>query len=125
MVEVPLVVRKMALISADLKEIRALVGRPAEDYLGDLHSQVRAERYLERVIGRMVDINFHLITTAGHAPPRDYYDSFTRLICGLHRAPARLGSSSHGAFSSSLTPAQAPCSLEISRHPAPSHRRHP
>ena len=38
-----------------------------------------SERYLERMIGRMIDVNYHLITDAGHAPPRDYYDSFTQL----------------------------------------------
>ena len=44
------------------------------------HAEVLAERYLERVIGRMIDINFHMITESGNAPPRDYYDSF--LIMG-------------------------------------------
>jgi hypothetical protein len=29
------------------------------------------------MIGRMIDINYHLITEAGHAPPRDYDESFT------------------------------------------------
>ena len=37
------------------------------------------ERYLERMIGRMIDVNYHLIIGDGHAPPRDYYDSFTLL----------------------------------------------
>jgi uncharacterized protein YutE (UPF0331/DUF86 family) len=31
------------------------------------------------MIGRMIDINYHLITEAGQAPPRDYYESFTQL----------------------------------------------
>lgn len=31
------------------------------------------------MIGRMIDINYHLITAAGHSPPRDDYDSFTPL----------------------------------------------
>ena len=79
MIEAPLVVRKMALISADLKEIVELGGRPLEDHLGDLHAQALAERYLERVIGRMVDINYHLITAGGDRPPKDYYDSFIKL----------------------------------------------
>ena len=74
-----LVVRKMALIGGDLEEIAKLGERPLEEYLGDLYAQVRAERYLERIIGRMIDINFHLITSGGNPPPKDYYDSFIRL----------------------------------------------
>jgi uncharacterized protein YutE (UPF0331/DUF86 family) len=69
----------MALIGTDLEEIARLGERPLEDYLRDLHAQVRAERYLERVIGRMIDINFHLITSGGNPPPKDYYESFIRL----------------------------------------------
>jgi uncharacterized protein YutE (UPF0331/DUF86 family) len=40
------------------------------------------------MIGRMIDINYHLITDAGHAPPRDYYDSFTQLAKLRILAPA-------------------------------------
>jgi uncharacterized protein YutE (UPF0331/DUF86 family) len=38
-----------------------------------------AERYLERAIGRMIDITYHLITESGHPPPSDYYQSFVGL----------------------------------------------
>lgn len=31
------------------------------------------------MIGRMIDINYHVITDAGRAPPRDDFDSFTEL----------------------------------------------
>lgn len=48
-------------------------------YLEDSINEALAERYLERAIGRMIDINFHLITESGHAPPKDYHESFTRL----------------------------------------------
>ena len=41
--------------------------------------QAVVERYLERTIGRMIDVNFHLITGAGHAPPTDYHASFVKL----------------------------------------------
>ena len=34
---------------------------------------------LERIIGRIIDINFHLITAGGGAPPSDYYASFVEL----------------------------------------------
>lgn len=38
-----------------------------------------AERLLERIIGRMIDINYHLLTETDHPPPADYYASFTQL----------------------------------------------
>jgi uncharacterized protein YutE (UPF0331/DUF86 family) len=79
MIDGPLVIRKMVLISDDLKEILALSRRPLQEYLGDFHAEVLAERYLERVIGRMIDINYHLITAVGHHPPKDYYESFIKL----------------------------------------------
>jgi uncharacterized protein YutE (UPF0331/DUF86 family) len=66
----------MVLIGGDLQEITRLADMPLQEYLGDLRAEVLAERYLERVIGRMIDINFHMITESGQAPPRDYYDSF-------------------------------------------------
>lgn len=31
------------------------------------------------MIGRMIDINYHLITETGHPPPPDYHASFSRL----------------------------------------------
>ena len=43
------------------------------------YDETLAERYLERMIGRMIDVNYHLLTESGEAPPRDYFDSFTAL----------------------------------------------
>ena len=45
MFEAALVVRKMVLIAADLKEILTLGERPLAEYLGNLQAQVLAERY--------------------------------------------------------------------------------
>ena len=79
MVDRDLVTRKMALILADLRAVAPIVEKPLDDYLARGTDEILAERYLERMIGRMIDINYHLITEAGHAPPRDYYESFTQL----------------------------------------------
>jgi uncharacterized protein YutE (UPF0331/DUF86 family) len=79
MIDPALVIRKITLIGPDLAEIARLAQKSIDDYLTDPYAEVLAERYLERVIGRMIDINFHLITEAGHPPPSDYYQSFVRL----------------------------------------------
>jgi uncharacterized protein YutE (UPF0331/DUF86 family) len=74
-----LVTRKMVLIAADLRALEPIAHRPLDDYLASATDEVLAERYLERIIGRMIDINYHLITEAGDPPPRDYFESFTQL----------------------------------------------
>lgn len=79
MIDPELVTRKMVLITADLKALAPLALRPLEDYIASATDEVLVERYLERIIGRMIDINYHLITEAGQPPPRDYFESFTQL----------------------------------------------
>ena len=79
MIDPELVTRKMLLITADLRALEPLSRRPLEDYLAHATDEILVERYLERIIGRMIDINYHLITEAGHPPPRDYFESFTQL----------------------------------------------
>ncbi len=79
MIDPTLVVRKITLIGQDLRELEALSRKGLEEYLGGRFDEVLAERFLERLIGRMIDINYHLITESGHPPPKDYYESFIHL----------------------------------------------
>jgi uncharacterized protein YutE (UPF0331/DUF86 family) len=51
---------------------------------------VLAERSVERTVGRTIDINDHLLTESGHAPPPDYYQSFVELA-GLGVYPPAFG----------------------------------
>ena len=79
MVDRDLVTRKIALNVDDLRAITSIAQKPRDDYLASTTDELVTERYLERMIGRMIDVNYHLVTEAGHAPPRDYYESFTQL----------------------------------------------
>lgn len=79
MIDPALVVRKINLIAQDFNELFSLSRKTQEEYLASRVDEVLAERYLERTIGRMIDINYHLITESGHPPPRDYYESFIHL----------------------------------------------
>jgi uncharacterized protein YutE (UPF0331/DUF86 family) len=74
-----LVTRKIVLITEDLKPLGQLASRAVADYIASTTDEVLAERYLERIIGRMIDINYHVLTESGQPPPRDYYESFTAL----------------------------------------------
>src|SRR5207244_2682803 len=75
-----LITRKLTLIIEDLRAVTVIAAKSLADYLASPTDELVVERYLERIIGRMIDVNYHLITEAGHAPPRDYYDSFIQLV---------------------------------------------
>jgi uncharacterized protein YutE (UPF0331/DUF86 family) len=79
MIDKNLVNRKIVLISKDFEEIKRLSEMTYSDFISNPINEVLAERYLERVIGRMIDINYHLITEMGMPPPSDYFQSFTEL----------------------------------------------
>jgi uncharacterized protein YutE (UPF0331/DUF86 family) len=79
MIDRELVTRKLVLIAADLPAIEKLAQQAREEYLASPTSEVLAERYLERIVGRMVDVNYHLLTESGEPPPRDYFQSFVEL----------------------------------------------
>ena len=79
MIDKELVTRKLLLITEDLKALGPLAGKALADYLASSIDEVLAERYLERIIGRMIDINYHVLTESGQAPPKDYHQSFTAL----------------------------------------------
>jgi uncharacterized protein YutE (UPF0331/DUF86 family) len=73
------VTRKLGLIAEDLQRLRPLAALAVADYLARLDAQLAVERLLERMIGRMLDVNYHIaIETAGGAP-RDFHHSFARL----------------------------------------------
>jgi uncharacterized protein YutE (UPF0331/DUF86 family) len=74
-----LVTRKIVLIGGDLEELRKLDAAGLDAYLADPYKEVLAERFLERMISRMIDVNYHVITGSGRTPPRDYHASFTEL----------------------------------------------
>ena len=74
-----LVTRKMALIVRDLERLGAIRRSGVSAYCENATDQAVVERYLERLISRMIDINYHLITETGDTPPADYHASFMRL----------------------------------------------
>jgi uncharacterized protein YutE (UPF0331/DUF86 family) len=78
-VDPALVTRKLLLIASDHDALRPVVAKGLEAYLANRVEQAFVERYLERIVGRMIDVNYHLITGTGQAPPSDYFASFVRL----------------------------------------------
>lgn len=74
-----LVTRKLLLIAADIAALAPIRDRGAVSYERSWIDQAVVERFLERVVGRMIDVNYHVITASGHPPPADYHGSFLRL----------------------------------------------
>jgi uncharacterized protein YutE (UPF0331/DUF86 family) len=79
MIDRELITRKLALITADVKALAPFAAKSLDEYLRSEVDEVLVERYLERIVGRMIDVNYHLLTESGHPPPTDYYQSFTQL----------------------------------------------
>lgn len=79
MIDRELVTRKATLILRDVEALKPLGELTQDEFLSSTTRQVLAERYLERVIGRMIDVNYHVLIESGEAPPPDYYESFLRL----------------------------------------------
>jgi uncharacterized protein YutE (UPF0331/DUF86 family) len=79
MIDEALVTRKLALVVQDLQTLEPYANKALVSYLASPTDELVVERLLERTIGRMIDVNFHFITESGHAPPRDYFESFVRM----------------------------------------------
>ncbi|HCC59652.1 MAG: hypothetical protein A2402_03125 [Candidatus Staskawiczbacteria bacterium RIFOXYC1_FULL_37_43] len=74
-----LVNRKITLINEDLKSLKLLSKVSLKTYLSKTDYEVLAERYLERIIGRMIDINYHILSENDNKIPVDFYTSFIEL----------------------------------------------
>ena len=74
-----LVTRKLLLVTAEIESLGAIRDKGRDAYLASSIDQAVVERRIERAVGRMIDINYHLITASGHPPPSDYHASFLKL----------------------------------------------
>lgn len=74
-----LVTRKLLLIARDLDAVAPLATKSLPEFLASRIDQAVVERLLERMIGRMIDVNYHLLTESGQPPPSDYHASFLKL----------------------------------------------
>ncbi|MBU4257406.1 DUF86 domain-containing protein [Patescibacteria group bacterium] len=76
-INLKLVNRKINLINRDLKSLRKIENISLKKFLAESDYETLAERYLERIIGRMIDINYHILSEENDYTPTDYYNSFT------------------------------------------------
>lgn len=74
-----LIIRKVKLIEEDLAKLKEFENTSLEDYMKSLEIRLQVERLLERVVGRVIDINYHILKEEFGVIPNDYYKSFTML----------------------------------------------
>ena len=79
MIDKKLIHRKINLIGKDLQSLKPISLLSEKEYFKKPEYEILTERYLERIITRVIDINYHLIVESGYPPPKDYFSSFTEL----------------------------------------------
>ncbi|MFZ2975541.1 MAG: DUF86 domain-containing protein [Candidatus Moraniibacteriota bacterium] len=74
-----IIIRKITLINKDLKSLEKLSKLSLKTYLSKSEYEAMAERYLERIIGRMIDINYHILSEKENKTAVDFYNSFIEM----------------------------------------------
>ena len=75
-----IIIRKIKFIQEDLPRLKETTKLSEKEYLSDITTQLATERLMERVISRLIDINYHILKTKFNTLPKDYTDSFTKLL---------------------------------------------
>jgi uncharacterized protein YutE (UPF0331/DUF86 family) len=74
-----LVQKKLKGIRFDLEQLHKVVNSKDGNFTADEEKMTLAERRLERIINRAIDINLHIIRSSGSPAPEDYTQSFLEL----------------------------------------------
>src|SRR3989344_2322561 len=74
-----LIIRKAKLIEEDLSKLKEFENVSLSKYIDSLEIRLQVERLLERIVGRIIDINYHILKEDFNIMPSEYYKSFTRL----------------------------------------------
>ncbi len=74
-----LIIRKAKLIDEDLAKLKEFEGVSLDTYTKSFGIRLQVERLLERIVGRIIDINYHILKEEFDLFPQDYYKSFTQL----------------------------------------------
>ncbi len=71
--------RKVGRICEDLARLEKEKNLSLEEYLTDYDKQLIIERLLEKIVGRILDINYHILSKEFKILPDDYGKSFEKL----------------------------------------------
>ena len=79
-VDLQIVVRKAKLILEDLKRLEEYAKIDLSEYLEKYELQLAVERMLELILGRVIDINYHILSQKYKIIPSDYTESFVSML---------------------------------------------
>jgi len=74
-----LITRKAGLVQKDLAKLEKYKGVSLSEYEKSDEVQLAVERLIERIVSRMIDINYHVLKEEFNLMPTDYHDSFIEL----------------------------------------------
>lgn len=80
--DIEIIVRKILLSENDFRKLKQISLLSFKEYQAKDYYEPLAERYLERIIGRMININYHVLAADKGVSPVDYYSSF--VLMGEH-----------------------------------------
>ena len=90
MIDKDFIQRKTALILIDLEHLTRFENLKIQEIGQDFTTQAVVERLLERIIGRSIDVNQHIIAECGGhlSEVKRYRDTFLRLVdLGIYPLP--------------------------------------
>src|SRR3989344_5414993 len=78
-IDIDIIRRKIKLIESDLAKLKKYEDLSLPEYLKDELKQLVVERLLEKITGRTIDLNYHILKEEYEIMPQDYYNSFIEI----------------------------------------------
>lgn len=78
-VDKQIIVRKSKMILDDLELLGKYAKMTKDEYLESYEKQLVVERLLERILTRVIDINYHILSNKHKIVPSDYTESFVKM----------------------------------------------
>lgn len=78
-IDVNIIKRKIKLIEADLFKLKKYEDLSLSEYFSNEEVQLVVERLLEKITGRIISLNYHILKEEYEIMPQDYYSSFIEM----------------------------------------------
>ncbi len=79
-VDTQIVTRKAKFILEDLQRLDEYSKLTLEEYIKSFETEMLTQRLLERILTRVIDINYHILSHKHRVIPTDYTDSFVQMM---------------------------------------------
>jgi len=78
MIDIELVRRKLSRLNMYLEKLKPISQKSFEEYSSEFYLKSSAERLIQLIVERAIDINNHVAVETNNRPPEDYSISFIR-----------------------------------------------